>query len=784
MFSLLSHRPARSSRRNVCLHLEALEDRSVPSVLGDFGPAPAPNWFSREDVGSSDALQTPAQDGLVGATSYPAGELAGLMGADDPHDFIDDDWSAHPNPSPWVKRWMSHIPDNKYLSELNIPGTHDSGTEPLWLWARTQAWHIQDQLNAGIRFLDIRVGHVDDTYLIYHDKIKVPDLTFQNVLDTCYKFLDDNPSETIIMSFKKDYGNGDHNNRTFIKTFQDYRDGNTAKWYTGSTVPKLKDVRGKIVLVAREPGIGGIPWDHLGNMNIQDDWNGPLQSIKWGQIREHLEGAISSSYRQWFINFCSANGFSGVEYYAGHMNGELYKLLPYKTGRLGTILLDFPGVKLVERIILSNVRIMPLGLPSFNEDWNVHSQYYLPNREFVSMLFTNLLGRSGSDKEVEGWVNKLQSGTKRLDVFKDFIGTAEYRHVQMDRQVDYFFRTYLGREASETPAGKQDYIDRLAKGDSVKDIMASILASGELKDKLGKVDWVKHLYRSLLAREPSDGETQDWVGQFNFDYDSERERVVWSFLNSEEFRKIFPDGTYADLLDREVDQFASKESEVNSQAEEYGVNSQVVGALLGQPIAVGTAQLAGQSVTASVRDLAFLPQQGNAPLAAVGSMFAVGGGDEATTADVQGILFGDRDGDGVRSDGEPRLSDRVVRLVDDDNAVVAETTTGADGAYRFVEVPAGRYQVETESGAEWAGATSPAFTVGAEPVWLDPLALPSATHRGAESALPAKDAAPAAKVAAASNADAVWMLLGAALPAVQSRKVRRTKAPAVRRGAY
>ena len=64
--------------------------------------------------------------------------------------------------------WMSHVDDNKYLDELSIPGTHDSGTcsvdndtEPQSSQAKCQQDYIPTQLLEGIRYFDIRLGKDD-----------------------------------------------------------------------------------------------------------------------------------------------------------------------------------------------------------------------------------------------------------------------------------------------------------------------------------------------------------------------------------------------------------------------------------------------------------------------------------------------------------------------------------------------------------------------------------------------------------------------------------------------
>lgn len=65
--------------------------------------------------------------------------------------------------------WMSHVDGSKYLDELSIPGTHDSGTcsvdndtEPQSSQAKCQQDYIPTQLLEGIRYFDIRLGRNDE----------------------------------------------------------------------------------------------------------------------------------------------------------------------------------------------------------------------------------------------------------------------------------------------------------------------------------------------------------------------------------------------------------------------------------------------------------------------------------------------------------------------------------------------------------------------------------------------------------------------------------------------
>src|SRR6266540_4907287 len=64
--------------------------------------------------------------------------------------------------------WMRWVPDSTPLSILSIPGTHDTMAHYGGPLVQTQSLPLREQLRAGIRSLDIRARHVEDTFLIYH----------------------------------------------------------------------------------------------------------------------------------------------------------------------------------------------------------------------------------------------------------------------------------------------------------------------------------------------------------------------------------------------------------------------------------------------------------------------------------------------------------------------------------------------------------------------------------------------------------------------------------------
>ena len=59
--------------------------------------------------------------------------------------------------------WMARLPDDTPLDAIVIPGTHDSATQYVQLayFAKCQSLSIGEQLEAGFRYLDIRLGDAD-----------------------------------------------------------------------------------------------------------------------------------------------------------------------------------------------------------------------------------------------------------------------------------------------------------------------------------------------------------------------------------------------------------------------------------------------------------------------------------------------------------------------------------------------------------------------------------------------------------------------------------------------
>ncbi|KAL8647472.1 MAG: hypothetical protein Q9210_005542 [Variospora velana] len=156
--------------------------------------------------------------------------------------------------------WMRSLKDDTPLSALSIPGTHNSPTCHRALPSvRCQATSPPEQLDNGVRFFDIRVqpeSPLDpskDGLILVHGVFPIS-LTgtkyLRDLLVEVYTFLDRNPSETVIMSLKRE-GTGEATDAQLSRILRDHYAGDPNRWFTAPRIPYLGEARGKIVLIRR-----------------------------------------------------------------------------------------------------------------------------------------------------------------------------------------------------------------------------------------------------------------------------------------------------------------------------------------------------------------------------------------------------------------------------------------------------------------------------------------------------------------------------------------------------
>lgn len=106
-----------------------------------------------------------------------------------------------------LSSWMSMIEDDTLLTELVIPGSHDSGTKGMNLIAETQDKTYLEQLERGFRYFDTRVMYTGGEFYMYHS-VK-GEMKYSQVLEDVKAFLDGNPTETVILDFQWTEGGND-----------------------------------------------------------------------------------------------------------------------------------------------------------------------------------------------------------------------------------------------------------------------------------------------------------------------------------------------------------------------------------------------------------------------------------------------------------------------------------------------------------------------------------------------------------------------------------------------
>lgn len=290
--------------------------------------------------------------------------------------------------------WMRDVPDDAALTMLSIPGTHNScSVDGPFGFAKAQDRGLSDQLDAGIRFLDIRLAHYQDNLCVHHDVVCM-EKSYAEVLTICADFLEQHPSETILLSVSdedradsalgkfapsqvlcklSEPANPGENTRSFEASFRaitwehlkdaplfhnftaapedsDADPGNPAS----SSETTLGDVRGKIVLLRRFEGGQDIGFDatywpenqrfRSGSApfyDVEDRYQNPGDDEKFGFVVAHLEDAGRGDPGDLYITFSSAVALT-ARGYAETINPRLNDYLQESPrGRVGIIVMDY-----------------------------------------------------------------------------------------------------------------------------------------------------------------------------------------------------------------------------------------------------------------------------------------------------------------------------------------------------------------------------------------------------------------------------------------------------------
>jgi len=289
-------------------------------------------------------------------------------------------------PTETSSEWMKQITDEASLQEIVLPGTHDSATAYVQLpyFMRCQSLTVGEQLEAGYRYLDIRLNEESGKLYFYHSFARCKTgmgpwakaLELEHVLEQIYAFLEQHPTETVLFVVKQE---GSGNVALFQKTLQAYIEKHPERWLLTDRVPALGEARGKIVLFRRYADDAGLKeqagialnWSDQGGAKlqtnyleaevrdgvtfyIQDRYNYTVEDKKTGMeealhlAKEFADGGIR-------IHFASTAGPNSLHHpynIAKKMNA--WFLDKNFDGKLGWVIFDHGDAKLAESVYRLN----------------------------------------------------------------------------------------------------------------------------------------------------------------------------------------------------------------------------------------------------------------------------------------------------------------------------------------------------------------------------------------------------------------------------------------------
>lgn len=280
--------------------------------------------------------------------------------------------------------WMSKLPDDRSLGEVVLPGTHDSATENVQLayFSKCQALDVGEQLNAGFRYLDIRLAADGERLKLMHGFTNCTTSGFpwagalylETVLEQCDAFLTAHPTETVVFAVKQEHG--DESVADFERLLDAYIRQKPELWLLTDHIPTVGEARGKLVLMRRyadEAGLGaqsGIPllWE---NQNGHDDVSKNIASHDNGSYTLFVQDRYEYDAPDKWAAFAAgqANGETGSDRISVHFLstkgtatfGHPYKFAKALNPKLlqtesltGWIVVDFASAKLAEHIWSQN----------------------------------------------------------------------------------------------------------------------------------------------------------------------------------------------------------------------------------------------------------------------------------------------------------------------------------------------------------------------------------------------------------------------------------------------
>lgn len=150
-----------------------------------------------------------------------------------------------------VENWMNLLNDTTAISDISIPGSHNSCTfNTSSSFSKCQTYNLEKQLNMGVRYLDLRFTLKKGKLIMYHgwDNLHI---SFESCLNTVKDFLEKHSSEIILLRLQKE--------RKYVPNTSDVYYEAITKAFAETGLPlldtselesfKIGDLRGKAIVV-------------------------------------------------------------------------------------------------------------------------------------------------------------------------------------------------------------------------------------------------------------------------------------------------------------------------------------------------------------------------------------------------------------------------------------------------------------------------------------------------------------------------------------------------------
>ena len=205
----------------------------------------------------------------------------------------------------------------------------------------------------------------------------------------------------------------------------------------------------------------------------------------------------------------------------------------------------------------------PTPLPSANEDGVVG---------FVDRLYNNILGRSADAAGKADWINRVMTqGYSGADVAKGFLFAPEFldKDISNSDFVEILYNTFFDRASD--PAGKADWVNRMANGWSRQDVIIGFIDSTEwanlcltygipsggrgvpnktVEPNEGTIQFCTRLYTTCLGRDADQNGLMDWATQLANMKISGSDAARGFFFSAEFINQHFSDEEFVTRLYR------------------------------------------------------------------------------------------------------------------------------------------------------------------------------------------------------------------------------------------